>query len=82
MKKAVCLMVFISLSLLYMGCSTAHKATKEAGKPVGGFTRAIEGVAEGAAEGYGKTGLPADKTGLPADKAGSSPQSNPYGRQM
>ena len=66
MKNILNWIMLLSLTLFCMGCSSAHKVTREVGKPIGGATRVIEGVSEGATEGYINTG--------------ETSEENPYGR--
>jgi len=59
-------LLVLGMILILTGCATAHQVTQEVGKPIGGTVRVIEGVSEGATEGY--------------TQPGRVSEDNPYGR--
>ena len=49
--KFIILILFM-LSIFATGCQTVREGAQEVGKPIGGATKALGGVSEGAVEGY------------------------------
>ncbi|MBN3040659.1 MAG: hypothetical protein JW867_05990 [Candidatus Omnitrophica bacterium] len=41
------------MSIIFAGCETVREGAQEVGKPIGGTMKAMGGITEGAAEGYG-----------------------------